>query len=109
MSGVNECAIDWVRGDTYAGVTAYNNSRLKGRIEKLAESRPEEVQIITRNEDGSIFAHVPVRLVKVSPTRKVSEAQMQASRERLNAYWQNQRDSEDDDMEFDDKDGDEEE
>ena len=51
MSGVNECAIDWVCGDTYAGVTAYNNSRLKGRIEKLAESRPEAVQIITRNED----------------------------------------------------------
>lgn len=108
MSGVNECAIDWVRGDTYAGVTAYNNSRLKGRIEKLAESRPEEVQIITRNEDGSIFAHVPVRWVKVSPTKRVSEAQRQAAGKRLNAYWQNQKDSEDEDMEFDEEGGDEE-
>lgn len=109
MSGVNECAIDWVRGDTYAGVTAYNNSRLKGRIERLAESRPEEVQIIARNEDGSIFAHVPVRWVKVSPTKRVSEAQRQAAGERMRAYQQSRKDSEDDDMEFDDEDGDEEE
>lgn len=108
MSGVNECAIDWVRGDTYAGVTAYNNSRLKGRIERLAESRPEEVHIITRNEDGSIFAHVPVRWVKVSPTKRVSEAQRQAAGERMRAYQQSRKDLDDDDMEFDEEGGDEE-
>ncbi len=108
MSGVNECVIDWARGDTHAGVTAYGNSRLKGRIEKLASAYPDDVQIINRNEDGSIFAHVPMRWVKVSPARKVSEAQRQAAGERLNAYWKNQKDSEEGDMEHDEEGGGEE-
>lgn len=99
-SGVNECAIDWVRGDTYAGVTAYNNSRLKGRIERLAEKFPDDVKIINRNEDGSIFAHVPIRWVKVSPTRKVSETQIQASRERLLAYHQSRKSEDEINVEY---------
>ena len=79
----NECVIEWVRGGDHAGVTAHSNSRLKSRIEKLAEKFPDKVKIIARNEDGSIFAHVPISYVKVNPPRQVSEEFKQESAERL--------------------------
>ena len=58
-------------------------SRLKSRIEKLAEKFPDKVKIIARNEDGSIFAHVPISYVKVNPPRQVSDEFKQESAERL--------------------------
>ena len=79
----NECVIEWVRGGDHAGVTAHSNSRLKSRIEKLAEKFPDKVKIIARNEDGSIFAHVPISYVKVNPPRQVSDEFKQESAERL--------------------------
>lgn len=79
----NECVIEWIRGGDHAGVTAHSNSRLKSRIEKLAEKFPDKVKIIARNEDGSIFAHVPISYVKVNPPRQVSDEFKQESAERL--------------------------
>lgn len=80
---VNECVIEWVRGGDHAGVTAHSNSRLKSRIEKLAEKFPDKVKIIARNEDGSIFAHVPIGYVKINPPREMSEEARIKSAERL--------------------------
>lgn len=70
-NNVNECVIEFVRGDKTASVTAASSTRLNGRIKKLAEQFPEEVQILSTNEDGSIFAHIPVRFIKVGAPRKV--------------------------------------
>ena len=70
-NNVNEGVIEFVRGDKTASITAASNTKLNGRIKKLAEQFPEEVQIIAVNEDGSIFAHVPVRFIKVGAPRKV--------------------------------------
>ena len=80
---MNECAIEWVKQSDTAGVTAYSNSRLKSKLLKYAESHPNECKIIAENEDGSIFAHVPVKWIKVSPTKKVSDEQRAAAAERL--------------------------
>ena len=38
---VIECAIEWLRGDKEATVTAYNASKLKNRVTKLAEEYPD--------------------------------------------------------------------
>lgn len=70
-NNVNECVIEFVRGDKTASVTAASSTRLNGRIKKLAEQFPEEVQILAVNEDGSIFAHIPVRFIRVGAPRKV--------------------------------------
>ena len=71
MDGVNENVIEWLKNEKTASVTAANATRLKGRLLKLAKEFPEEVQIIAQNEDGSIFAHVPVRYIKGGAPRKV--------------------------------------
>lgn len=33
----NECSIAWIRGGEYAEVSAYNGSKIKERVLKLAE------------------------------------------------------------------------
>lgn len=45
------------------------------RIEKLAAEHPEDVQIVTRNKDGSIIAHLPKKWMRIAPPRVMSEAQ----------------------------------
>ena len=80
---MNEFCIEWLKGADYAGVTAPSASALKNRLLRLAEKKPDEVKIMAKNLDGSIFAHVPVKYIKVSPPRKVSEEQRQAFRQRV--------------------------
>lgn len=67
----NECSISWIRGGEYAEVSAYNGSRLKG----MAKERPEDVKIIARNKDGSIFAHIPIGYVKLRAPRILTKEQ----------------------------------
>ena len=76
---VNEFCIEWTRSSKTATVTAPNNTSIKNKIVKLAQEKPEEVQIIAENKDGSILAHVPTKYVKISPPRQISEEE----RERL--------------------------
>lgn len=57
----------------YAGVAAPSGTALKSKLIKFAMEKPDEVKIISENEDGSIFTHIPVNYVKISPPRKVSE------------------------------------
>ena len=71
----NKCSIAWVRGGEYAEVSAHNGSRLKGMVEKMAKARPNDVQIIARNKDGSIFAHIPIGYVKLRVPRILTEEQ----------------------------------
>ena len=89
MDGVNENVIEWLKNDKTASVTAANATRLKGRLLKLAKEFPEEVQIIAQNEDGSIFAHVPVKWVRINKAgsgRELTEEQKVANAERLREY-----------------------
>lgn len=71
----NECSIAWIRGCEYAEVSAHNGSKIKGRVIKLAEQYPEDVKVLTINKDGSIFAHVPVKYVKLRAPRELTEEQ----------------------------------
>lgn len=79
----NECVIEWIPGRDYVGITAKNGSAWKNKCEKLAKKFPDDVKILARNEDGSIFAHVPYSYVKINPPRKISEKFKQESAQRL--------------------------
>lgn len=80
---MNEFVIEWLRYGEYAGVTAPPGTALKNKILKLAEKRPNEVKIIAKNEDGSIFAHIPINYIKISPPREVSDEQREKARQRF--------------------------
>lgn len=84
---VNEFAIEWVKGGEYAGVTVPSGTAFKSKILRLAKEHPNEVKIISENEEGSIFAHIPTNYVKISPPRKVSEEQKEAARNRFKEMW----------------------
>ena len=79
----NECVIEWIPGRDYVGLTAKNGSTWKNRCEELEKEFPDKVKIIARNEDGSIFAHVPIGYVKINPPREMSEEARIKSAERL--------------------------
>lgn len=85
---MNEIAIEWTRGKEIATISAYNNSRLKGKLMKYVVSHPDEVDVY-ENVDGSIVAHVPIKWVKVSPPKQMSEEQKIAAGERMRKMHQN--------------------
>ena len=59
--------------------------RLINRIRRYAAEHPEEVKILRENEDGSIYAKLPVRYLRISrPVERVlTEEELEASRNRL--------------------------
>lgn len=83
-----EIAIEWEKGREKATISAYNNSRLKGKIMKYAISHSSEVDV-KENKDGSIVAHVPIKWVKVSPPKQMSEEQKIAAGERMRKMHEN--------------------
>ena len=85
-NSMNENVIEFLRGDKTATVTFASHTRLNGRIRKLAESHPDECQIMFENSDGSILAHIPTNWIKVSPKRKVSEEARERGRQALLSY-----------------------
>ena len=80
-----------IKGEQTASITAAIDTRWKRKIEKLAEERPDECKILARNEDGSIFAHIPIKWVNISPPRKVemSEERKAELAERLRKVREN--------------------
>ena len=78
---MNENVIEWLRGQNTVAVTFCNGSKFYNKLQKLSKSHPE-VQIKI-NKDGSMFAHIPLSWVKISPPRKLTDEQRQKASERL--------------------------
>ena len=93
---MNEFAIEWTKDRDYAGVTVPSGTALKSKLMRYAQERPDEVKLMAENKDGSAFFHIPISYVKVSPPRKVSEAQREAAGERLRKMWEEKREMEED-------------
>ena len=91
---MNEFVIEWIKGAEYAGITVPSGTALKSKLLRLAEENPNEVKIMTENEDGSLFAHIPVRYVKISPPRQISEEQKEAASERFKQMWKDKQEKE---------------
>lgn len=91
MSSMNEFCIEWTKDRDYATVTALSGTALKSKLIALAEKRPEEVKRVFENVDGSVLYHVPVKYIKVSPPKKVSEEQKNQAAERFKKMWEERR------------------
>ena len=88
-----ECAIEWIRNARTATVTFPGNTKYSSKIKKLSEEYPDDVKIRYENKDGSIVATVPVKFIKISAPRKVSEEQKEAMRERIKQFGFKKKDS----------------
>ena len=79
---VKQTCIDHIDGDKHITVTASENWSVK-KILALSETHPDLVEITHTNPDGSLLAHIPKGWLKISPPRKMSEAQRESARQRM--------------------------
>lgn len=82
---MNENVIEWLTNDSEVTVTLSQRKYIT-KVKKLQEKYPDEVRIIVENKDGSVVAKLPIKYIKISAPRKVSEEQRDQARERLKAY-----------------------
>lgn len=88
-----ENAIEWYNGDDFAYVTIAKRKFIKATTE-IAEKHPEEAKIINVNKDGTVYAKIPLKCIKIGWPREISEEQKEKSRQRLNKYWQDKASAE---------------
>lgn len=83
---MNENVIEWITGDDTIAVTV-SQKKFVNKIRRLSLT-DENVVILASNKDGSIFAHLPISYLKLSPKRKdnVSVERKAELAERLRQY-----------------------
>lgn len=59
-----------------------SQGRYINKVKKLAEKNTE-VEIVRENSDGTLLAHLPLKYVKLSAPRQMTEEQKEQARERL--------------------------
>ncbi len=85
MWDVKENVIEFLLNQKVMAVTL-TQRKLANRVKEYAERYPEEVRIVKENSDGSIFAKMPtryLRIVRPSEGRVFTEEEKEASRKRL--------------------------
>ena len=65
---MRENVIEWIDGEDTIAVTLYQK-RFVNKVKRLALLY-DNVVILAENKDGSIFAHLPLEMLKLSPKRK---------------------------------------
>lgn len=84
MQEVRETIYEHQSGESVFTVSTQERAFIS-MLRKLKERRPEEVEIIAENSDGSLVAKLPVTWMKIRPPRTVnmSEEQRAAASERM--------------------------
>lgn len=66
-----ENVIEWLTGDARVGMTL-SQTKWINRVRKLKKTHPEDVGLV-ENDDGSVFASIPIGWLKVSAPRTLSD------------------------------------
>lgn len=85
MTDFKETAINYIIGEKHCTYYTAERKRIT-KLMKQAEQYPDEVKIVSTNEDGSVVAHIPLKWFKAptpSQKRVMSDEQRQAARERF--------------------------
>lgn len=80
--GYSENVIEWEK-DGKVATLSLSQRRTITRVKELAEKYPEECQIIAQNKDGSIYAHLPVKWIRINPSRELTEEQRQTKADNM--------------------------
>ena len=67
----SENMIEFISGTRTATVT-FTNQKHINRIKKLYEERKDDFKYFKENKDGSICAKIPLKWIKISPTKRNS-------------------------------------
>lgn len=79
-----ENVIEWINGQDRVTVTL-SQGKYINKVKTLA-AKTDEVQILAENDDGSIYAHLPLKYIKISPPRQMTDEQKEKARERLKNF-----------------------
>ena len=82
---MNENVIEWLTNDDHIAVT-FTQKKYVNKIKKYAKE--DDRIYLVENEDGSVFARLPIRYLKINKPRTMTEEQKEAARERLHNYHQ---------------------
>lgn len=83
-----ENSIEWYNGNEIMTVTL-SQKKFINKILKLAELYPDEVKVDIINDDGTILAHIPLRYLRFTRPRELSEEEKEIARERLSKFRNN--------------------
>lgn len=86
----NENCIEFLNNQHQITVS-FCMSKWINKVKKLKEEYPDDIKIIAENPDGSICAKLPIKFLKISAPRKVSEEQRQAASERFRKLRENNK------------------
>ena len=80
---MRENCIEWLNGQDRVTVTL-SQGKYINKVKKLAEKH-EGVEIVKENTDGTLLAHLPLKFVKISAPKQMTEEQKERARERFKA------------------------
>lgn len=88
---MQETIYEHLQGNDTFTVTAAERSSV-AMLRRLKASRPDEVEIVAENADGSIMARLPYSWMRIVPKRNVvmSEEQRAAAAERIRSIHKNE-------------------
>ena len=73
MAELRENCIEWINGQNTITVTL-SQKKYINKVKRMAEKHPDLVSILAENDDGSIFAHLPLKALKLSIISRKEEA-----------------------------------
>lgn len=79
---MRENCIEWLNGQDRVTVTL-SQGKYINKVKKLAEKH-EGVEIVKENTDGTLLAHLPLKFIKISAPKQMTEEQKERARERFN-------------------------
>ena len=80
---MRENCIEWLNGQDRVTVTL-SQGKYINKVKKLAEKH-KEVEIVKENTDGTLLAHLPLKFIKISAPKQMTEEQKERARERFTA------------------------
>ena len=89
MSDLKETTINYIGGDkTFTMFSSEQKwvNKIRNFTEKDSKQYSPDVHITYENDDGSLMAEIPLKWLKVSPPKKVSEEFKKAAGERMRQY-----------------------
>ena len=92
IEAFNENVIEFLKGQKTATVTLCTKTRLNSKIRKIAKERPDECQIDVENSDGSIVAHLPVKWIKINPSKIMTEEEKEIAKQRGREMYEKNKD-----------------
>lgn len=78
-----ENVVEFLNGQKTCSVT-FNSRKYINKIKRLYQSNADDFLNYIENDDGSVFAKIPLSWLKISPPRKYTDEQREQLKIRLN-------------------------